>query len=421
MGKEIMSLPDRNSGSSGLKVSENGHYFMYDGAPFFWLGDTNWPLYIRYTPEEMEFYLEQRCKQGFTAIHTMIVFDGGPGLVTPYANHAGQLPWYDMNPATPNETFFRYVDLAAELTRQKGMLLVIMPCGGSSGSFISQKKIITPENARIYGRWLGLRYQHTPNILWANGADLLPWEYENIYHALAAGLQEGDGGAHLISLHPGGRPGISSSYFQQVDWLAANIIQTWSDYWAIYPLVNHDYHLSPAKPVIMAEGAYEEGEEYPTRPITPLIVRKQAYWSVLAGGFHSYGHNAMWRKSPGWAASMDAPGARQMGVLKSLFTTLEWWKLAPDQAVIKDGVGEGKNLNAAACSQDGRFIVVYLSSPSTVNIDLGKITAGETARAEWIDPQTGEHTSAGTFPAQGEQTFTTPIKSEDAVLIIAAS
>ncbi len=415
-----MDLPKPNTSISGLKVSENGHYFIFDGAPFFWLGDTNWPLYIRYTPEEMEFYLEQRRNQGFTAIHTMIVFDGGPGLVTPYANHAGQLPWHDMNPATPNEAFFKYVDLAVELARKKGMLLVIMPCGGSSGSFVSQKKIITTANARIYGCWLGARYKHAANILWANGADLLPWDHEDVYRELAAGLQEGDGGAHLISLHPGGRPGISSSYFQKEEWLAANIIQTWSDYWNIHPLVYEDYHRLPPKPVIMAEGAYEEGEEYPTRPITPLIIRKQAYWSVLAGGFHSYGHNAMWRKSPGWVASLDAPGAHQMGILKNIFTTLEWWKLVPDQAVVKEGRGEGKNLNTAESSLDGRFILVYLSSPSSVKIDLGKITAGKTARAEWIDPQTGERAPAGDFPSKGDRVFTPPTSSEDAVLMITA-
>ena len=128
----------------------------------------------------------------------------------------------------------------------------------------------------------------------------------------------------------------------------------------------------------------------------------------------------MWRKSQGWATSLDAPGARQMGILKNIFMALEWWKLVPDQAVIKNGIGEGRKLNAAASSPDGKFIMVYLSSPSTVNINLEKITAGKTARAEWIDPQTGERASAGDFPSQGERVFTSPTGSEDTILIITA-
>jgi hypothetical protein len=406
------------TGKTGLSIRANGHYFIKNGAPFFWMGDTNWPLYIRYTPDEMELYLEHRRRQGFTVIHTMIVFDGALDRVMPFTNTDGELPWHGMNPATPNEAYFKTVDLAVQMACQKELLMVIMPLGGSSGSFIHQKKIITPEVARGYGQWLGNRYKNEPNILWANGADLLPWEYESIYRELAAGLQTGEGGAHLISLHPGGRPGISSSYFQQEDWLAANIIQTWSDYWAIYPLVNEDYWRKPVKPVIMAEGAYEAGTEYPTAPITPLIVRQQAYWTYLAGGFHSYGHNDMWRKNPAWRTSLDAAGAQQMTPLKNLFTSFEWWKLIPDPSIFADGAGSGKTLNAAARSADGDLIIAYLSHPAAVSIHLGKLTAGPAVQARWFDPRTGQDTRIGTFPTREAQTFTPPQGGEDWVIIL---
>jgi hypothetical protein len=323
-----------------------------------------------------------------------------------------------MNPANPNEEYFETVDLAVRVAREKSLILVIMPLGGCSGAFIHQKKIITPAVARGYGQWLGNRYKDEPNILWANGADLLPWEYENIYRELAAGLQTGDNGNHLISLHPGGRPGISSSYFHQEGWLSANIIQTWSDYWAIHPLVNEDYWRLPAKPVILAEGAYEAGTEYPTAPITPLIVRKQAYWAYLAGGFHSYGHNDMWRKNPTWQASLDAPGAKQMTILKNLFTSFKWWNLIPDQSIFSNGAGSSKSLNAAACSCDGELIIAYLSSPAPVCLELGKLTASPSAQARWFDPQSGQDHLIGVFPTTTSQTFNPPDGSEDQVLII---
>ena len=74
-----------------------------------------------------------------------------------------------------------------------------------------------------------------------------------------------------------------------------------------------DYCRLPVKPVVLAEGAYEDGPEYPSRPITPYVVRKQAWWAFLSGGFHTYGHNDMWRKNPTWRASLDSPGATPNG------------------------------------------------------------------------------------------------------------
>jgi hypothetical protein len=401
-----------------LQVSANGRYFVRDGAPFFWMGDTVWSLVNRYTPEEAEGYLEHRRRQGFNVVHVMILFDGGPGLVTPAADGRDQPPFRDMNPATPNEAYFEGVDRIVRLAREKGFILVILGCGGSSGSFVHKKAVITPENARAYGRWLGARYHEEPHIVWSNGFDLKPWMYEEIAHEFAAGLQEGDTPGRLITYHPSGN--ASSSYFHHQPWLAANFIQTWAEYLRIYPMVHHDYLRVPAKPVVHVEGAYEEGPEYPTGPITPLLVRQQAYWAYLAGGFHTYGHNDMWRHNPTWRQSLDAPGARHMGVLRQIFTARDWWKYAPDQSVIALGAGGEKVLNAAARSSDGDGVIVYLSHPTTVSLQMDRITAARTVRTRWVDTETGAETIIGEFPSSGTRAFTTPEGWADAVLLLDA-
>jgi hypothetical protein len=257
-----------------------------------------------------------------------------------------------------------------------------------------------------------------PNLIWVNGFDLKTTEYVEITQALSAGLREGDGGAHLQTFHPGG--GNSSSYFQAESWLSYNTIQTWSDYWRIHALVLADYCRLPVKPVVLAEGAYEAGPEYPSGPITPYIVRKQAWWAFLAGGFHTYGHNDMWRKNPTWRESLDSPGARQMGILKQVLASRTWWTLAPDQSVIAFGTGADKDLNAAARSTRGDLAIVYLSTRNAVTIDFGKITAAESVRATWINPETGESSVAGVFPNSGLRPFTPSLKSEDAVLLLEA-
>ena len=318
-------------------LAPKGHYFVRDGKPFFWLGDTAWTIPNLYTPAEAEEYLDHRARQGFTIINVMMVFTGGPGMKPVSEDVGGNLPFLNWNPATPNESYFKNIDRVLAVARSKNLILAIMPTGGTSGTFVKKQHIFTEANAREYGRWLGRRYKNIPNLIWVNGFDLKSSEYPEITKALAAGLQEGDGGEHLITFHPGG--GNSSSYFHTEKWLAYNTIQTWSDYWRIHSLVLADYCRLPVKPVVLAEGAYEEGPEYPSRPITPLVVRKQAWWAFLAGGFHTYGHNDMWRKNPTWRQSLDSPGARQMGILKQILSA---HMVDPAARSIRDRAGARK-------------------------------------------------------------------------------
>lgn len=400
-----------------LEVSENGRYFVRGGAPFFWMGDTAWSLVNRYTPDEAEDYLERRRRQGFNVVHVMALFDGGAGVATPTADRQNELPFIDWNPAAPNEAYFRNLDRIARLTREKGFVLVILACGGSGGAFVQRKQVFTRDNVRAYGRWLAQRYRDEPHIVWSNGFDLKPWEFEELAHELAAGLQEGDPPGRLITYHPCG--GTSSSYFHHEPWLAANLIQTWADYAHITPMVHYDTLRDPPKPVVHAEGAYEEGPEYPTGPITPLRVRQQAYWAYLAGGFHTYGHNDMWRCNPTWRRSLDAPGALQMGVLKATFTARDWWKDAPEFAIFALGASGSETLNAAARSADGSSVIAYLSTPTTVSLRMDRLT-GSTVRARWVNPETGVVTMIGDFPNAGTRSFTTPDGWSDAVLLLDA-
>jgi hypothetical protein len=104
-----------------LRVSENGRCFLRGGTPFLWMGDTAWSIVNRYTPEEAAFYLEERRKQGFNVLNIMLLFNGGPGMVTPMADERGELPFLDLNPATPNDRYFRNVDRIVALARESGV------------------------------------------------------------------------------------------------------------------------------------------------------------------------------------------------------------------------------------------------------------------------------------------------------------
>jgi hypothetical protein len=243
-------------------------------------------------------------------------------------------------------------------------------------------------------------------------------EFVPILRELAAGLQEGDRGSHMITFKPDPAP-FSSSFIHREDWLDFNSMQTWNSKNLIYPMVSQDYSLEPIKPVLMAEGAYENGSEYGFE-VTPLWVRRQAYYSYLAGGHHTYGHNDSWRVLPTWKEALDAPGAFQMGILKEIFLDLEeWWYLVPDQSILTSGgKTTGDLLNLAARHKDGKWIIVYLATRDTCSVNLSKITTGNKVNAFWIDPQTGKSIIAGSFPNMAQESFITHSELEDAILLL---
>jgi hypothetical protein len=297
----------------------------------------------------------------------------------------------------------------------------------------SFSKYITVQNARGWAKWVAERYKNVPNIVWSTTPEARR-EFIPILRELAAGLREGDGRHHLITCKPDPAP-HSSSFIHEEDWLDFNSIQTWNRVDLIHPMVTKDYDLKSKKPVLMAEGAYEHGSEYGF-DVVPLWIRRQAYYSYLAGGHHTYGHNDNWRILPTWKEALDAPGATQMGILKKIFLDRkEWWNLVPDQTIFAaGGSNSGTILNLAARHKNGQWIMAYLGGTSiyqrimkylgnkaSVSIYMNKITAGTKVNAAWIDPRTGRSVTAGRYANAGVQTFSIPDGWEDALLILEAS
>jgi hypothetical protein len=395
-------------GASGpIRVSENGRYFADErGKPFYFLADTQWELFRRYSLVEAKLILENRKAKGFTVV--MVMLTGvGPGTEP---NLAGERPWINDDPLTPNPAYFDHVDAVLKLARENDLQLLIGIYHQTYGARM------TLSNARQWATWVTSRYRDIPNILWT----LYPKANESsrpLIARLAEGIQGGDGEKHLVSMHPDPSP-ASSSFMHAEPWLKFNSIQVWKDLRLIYPMTLADWGKSPAKPATMLEGVYEKGEEY-GYPITPLLVRREAYYTCLAGGFHGYGHNDSWRVKPAWRAALDDPGARQMTILKTVFSGLpEWWRMIPDQTVFNRGGNiQGDALNLAARSATGRWLVCYLAGESNVSIDMSKITTGE-ATCAWINPATGDRVPIGRFPPIGMRDFSRPAGWADAVLVV---
>ena len=278
------------------------------------------------------------------------------------------------------------------------------------------RPFITPEKTRAWARWVAARYKDAPNIVWSMTPEATPG-FVPILRDLAAGLREGDGGRHLVTFKPDPAP-HPAGFLHDEPWLDFCVMQVWKWIESIYPMVTTEYNLKPIKPVVMGEGAYERGSEYGF-DVTPLWIRRQAYYSYLAGAHHAYGHNDSWRVLPTWLQALDAPGAAQLGLLKRIFLEREeWWRLVPDQSLLSEGsVIDGQVLNLAARHEDGRWAMVYCGAPASFAVDTRKI-ADPAVTAFWLDPRDGQKVPVGTLSRHAAEAFSTPEGFEDALLVL---
>jgi hypothetical protein len=391
-----------------VKVSQNGRYFVdQQGKPVFWLGTTQWQLFRDYDLDEAKLMFQRSKAHGFTFMQVMLVGVGDGNK----ANVYGQKPWLNENPVTPNERYFTNVDAVFQVARDNNIIICLTIYHQTN------RKYITTANAHAWAKWVASRYKDVPNIIWCLVPEAKP-EFIPILRYLAAGLHDGDASRHLITVEPDPAP-YSSSFLHDEKWLNFDCIQTWKSVELIYPMVTKDYNLKPVKPVLMAEGAYESGSEYGFN-VTPLWVRRQAYYSYLCGGPHTYGHNDSWRVLPSWKEALDAPGAVQMGILKKIFLARkEWCNLVPDQSIFTSGGNtNGQILNLAARHNDGQWIMAYLGSKASFTIDMTKVKTSGNRKVFWIDPRTGDTRSMGSFPNRRGESFSTPGEWEDALLIV---
>jgi hypothetical protein len=435
-----------------LKVGEGGrHLALEDGRPFFWLGDTAWELFHRLAIEDAEYYLRTRAGQGFTVIQAVALAEF-EGVMTP--NAYGRLPLKTgadglPDPARPDadgpDSYWDHVDAVVRLAESLGLYVALLPTWGDKFNKAWGKgpEIFTPDNARVYGRWLGERYRDAPNIVWVLGGDrsLVTRKHFDIVRRMAEGLKEGDGGAHLISFHPQGGDS-SSRQLHDEPWLDFNMIQSGHGEALIAndARVLADVAREPTKPVLDAEPCYEDhpiGFKPANGYFDAADVRKAAYYALLSGACgHTYGHHSVWAMADGplagaasggepgnyilmgWREALRRPGAEQMRWLRALGERFAPTGFASDPGLLAgnfEGAGRQVAARGAGC------VVVY--SPTGPYVDVSTDAGGlDPAGARWYDPRGGTLSDAPASIAGKALRFFTPTagRGEDWVLIVPA-
>ena len=411
--------------SGRLKVSENGRFLVHDdGTLFFYLGDTAWEFFHRLTDEEAEIYLEDRRSKGFTVIQAALLpeFDG---LRTP--DPYGNLPLVDENPVKPSDFYFKRVDRLVRVAEGKGLYMALLPTWGDK---VDRKQGVGPQifdesNAYVYGRYLGCRYGNFPNIIWLLGGDrAVTPASKPVWDAMARGIRSVDS-VHLISYHP--KRGTSSGdWFHHSEWLDFNMCQTghWQRSYEVFgQMISRDFLRSPAKPCINGEPCYED---HPVRRdfewfgrFDDTDVRQALYWSIFTGAMgHVYGHHSVWQflmpereavcdARISWREALEAPGAGQVIHARKLMEMVDFLSGEPasDMILSRDYFVTEQPVALRGCG----WALVYLPGNREIEVSLdGVVAPGQSFRARWFNPRTGEIVMIGKVVASSSYSVRTP-------------
>ena len=134
-----------------------------------------------------------------------------------------------------------------------------------------------------------------------------------------------------------------------------------------------------------------------------------------------YGHNDSWAAPWDLEKWIDSPGSQHLKVFREVITSIDgWWTMTPDASILVEGSGREESPNVAARAAGGEWILVYLSEPTAVSIQLDALTGSGEAHAVWIDPITGDRAPGEQLSSRGVGSFVCPEGWEDALLLIEA-
>lgn len=405
-----------------LSISPDRRRFVdADGQPFLVQGDAAWSIIANLTLEDAVRYLDDRRAKGFNTILVNLVehlFSKDPPR-----DLAGHEPFTTPRDlGTPNDAYFDAAERVLEAAAERGFLVILTPAflgyrlerpgvpphqEGWYGEVVASG----PDGCRRYGEYIGTRYRHFANLMWAIGGDWHPDEARAGLDALALGLRSA-GVRNLITAQP--HPETSPvDVFAGSDWLDVNVTYT---YGIVHQELLRDWHRDPVWPFFLIESTYEAEHN-----ASDLQIRRQAWWSVLCGGNgHVMGNHPIWLFWDGWQEALEWPASIAMARWGAFFRGLPWAELAPDEQmqVLTAGLGEARGLDRAACAvaTDRQLAVIYTPAHRPLEIQLGALAADQ-VRVEWFEPATGRRQPGGVLVADGSAWLTPPFP-EDAALVL---
>ena len=437
-----------------LNVSENGHYIETEyGDPFMWISETLWYFVQRTTRDDVRYILDRlsgitnQSLGGTTVIKATIAMKLQPHDPTNPVNeygfeafNGGAVPNFSSpkvvaggSPDNPKD-YWDHLDFIVRETKNRGLYLTLVPQWSNSYVDGSDCDItINASTARAYGQWLGNRYKNETHIIWMLGGDGKDPEVrvtQDIYRAQAEGILKGITGCidcpnynetsplwdKVLMTYHGNVYDSSSSDFWNLN------VEKWCNIDGVYggrfKSISNLYNLSNPRPIIETEG-------YGFWSMTETQIRRaraHQYHHYLSGGCGPEHMNEyIWNFTGNWKSRLNVPERVQFTIMKSIFESVAWYELIPDQNIIlsSNSYPDDDFLNTiiASRSLSNDLIMVYFSSfsPKTAQIDLSSIVAGN-VKGTWINPINGSIQETVVYSTSDDPWVTIPTGWTDGIL-----
>ena len=412
-------------------AADRRHFEHADGTPFFWLGDTNWMGLCKrlHWPGEFQSLAADRVGKGFTVVQIVAgLYPDMPPFDTRGANEGGY-PW-EKDYTRINPAYFNMADLRIQHLAERGLVPCIVGCWGYFLPIMGIPKM------KQHWRYLIARWGAYPVVWCLCGEVPMPFYLSKTREAdtalqiqgwneLARYVRSLDPYRRLLTVHPcidwlrPRDPDVIGFTLDPavLDFIMLEISADHAVKWLRQSLV-----FSPKMPALVGEMEYEGMFE--TRMAE--VQRSLAWACVLSGAAgHTYGANGVWQLNRAgepfgpspygqswgdtpWDVAAQYPGARQVGLIKSLLFRYPWWRLEPHPEWVELQGGRGKPSSAYAASIPGEIYIVYIPAASSAGAKarISHLAPGRKYRAFYFDPISGrEHPIAvATSDAGGEWT-----------------
>jgi hypothetical protein len=412
-----------------LKVSENRRYLVDSaGRPFFVMGDTPWFIQ-KLKIEDVRMLMDDRVAKGFNTLFLELLDDSRIPSRDGYGNAAFQT---DTDITKPIEAYWKHAEQIVEEAEKRGLFVIHSELwyGAGKGLWMHHVK---PDNAKVYGAFIGKRFARFKNLMWMHAGDRNP--DANLAECTRVLAREIKAVAphHLHTVH-NAHEFASARFHHEDPWLDVNLGYT---YGAAYLHILPEYQrTNPVRPVILGETGYEaEPNAIELLPDArkgdlwnPFRIRRNAWWAVTSGAMGYCAGTRLWRWEPNWRETMQVRSTKEAPHILRGLESIAWWKLQPDATnrflISGLGSGSGGDHATASLAPDGSCAVVYLPTPRPLTLDLQRLHGPVTAR--WFDPACGSFTPAADSPlaTTARQDFTPPARNAagetDWVLIVTA-
>ncbi|HTO08871.1 MAG TPA: DUF4038 domain-containing protein [Myxococcota bacterium] len=381
-----------------------------NGQPFLMTGDSPQSMFANISESDAARYLADRQKRGFNVLWINLLCNDG--ISNPQGGCRSDATTFDGIPellgglTQPNEAYFARVDRMIRMAATRGITVLLDPA--ETRGWLGVLEDAGAEGAGDWGNWVGRRYRGFDNIIWMSGNDFnmdhLPSAGQDaVVQAVAQGIQDVDSShIHTVELFFK----ISGS-LDDSSWAPLIQLNASYTYAPTYAQVLEDYNRGNALPTFLVEANYEFENEAQGAD-TNQVLRRQAYWALLAGATgHMYGNGYTWPFLDGWQSHYKTKAADQMTFAKKLFEARAWWQLVPDQdhSTVTDGFGGfesgdvgvmNNDYVTAARTPDGKLVMAYDPAGNTLTVDLGRLSGP--VRASWFDPSRGSFSKVSGSP-----------------------